>query len=152
MIPVSATPEAQPHNTQGHGPRASVRRRIGRGPGPSEQTECSGVFFFLCCHFQRSAAQPCPQAHSQEVLHQIHLSGAEASSSRPRGGWENMIWESSRSLVSNPRSSDSGYIMSFLDYTFLGVSQVTGVGGVRLVSILERTQKLSQLRMQSLTR
>lgn len=42
--------------------------------------------------------------------------------------------------------------MSFLDYTFLGVSQVTGVGGVGLVSILERTQKLSQLRMQSQTR
>ena len=63
-----------------------------------------------------------------------------------------MIWESSRSLVSNPRSSDSGYIMSFLDYTFLGVSQVTGVGGVGLVSILERPQKLSQLRMQSQTR
>lgn len=75
MIPVSATPEAQPH-TQERSPRASVRRRIGRVPGPSEQTECSGVFFFLCCHFQRSAAQPCPQAHSQEVLHQIHLSGA----------------------------------------------------------------------------
>ena len=42
--------------------------------------------------------------------------------------------------------------MSFLDYTFLGVSQVTGVDGVGLVSILERTQKLNQLRTQSLTR
>ena len=41
--------------------------------------------------------------------------------------------------------------MFFLDYTFLGVSQVTGVG-VGLVSILERTWKLNQLSTQSLTR
>lgn len=73
------------------------------------------------------------------------------SSSRPRGGWENTVWESSRSLASNPRCSDSSYIMSFLDYTFLGISQVTGVAGEGLVSV-ERTQKLSRLRTQSLTR
>ena len=65
---------APPHpgaRAQGQG-----RRGTGRVPGPSERTERSGAFLFPGRPFQRSAAQPCPQAHSQEVLHQAHHSGA----------------------------------------------------------------------------
>lgn len=71
MMPVSATPETQPHAAPGTRPRASVQRRGERVPGPVSRARGQNAQERYSSSSAATSkdppAQPCPPACSQEV-------------------------------------------------------------------------------------